>query len=134
MNSRYEMVVCFDPDLDEAALKVQIEKIEAVVKAHSGAIESKDVWGKRALAYPIKKKNFGSFVLLIANGDTTLIAELRRQLRINDQVLRFMLTKKDKFSPDFVNRVREEGPGGDDRREGFSRDGFGGDMSSDYSR
>jgi small subunit ribosomal protein S6 len=130
MLRRYEVVVVFDADLGEEAISQQVEKIEALLASHGGAVETKDVWGHRALAYTIKKKQYGIYVLLVVSGEGTLVADLRRQLRINDAVLRFFVAKKDKYAPDLVQRVRDENMPGDqafadDRREaelGFSDD------------
>lgn len=104
---KYELVVVFDPDLDESAVSAQMEKIEAVVAAHDGTIEKKDIWGKKQLAYPIRKRSYGTYVVVVISGNNALVAELTRQLRINDAVLRFLFVKKDKFAPDFKLPVDE---------------------------
>jgi small subunit ribosomal protein S6 len=105
----YEGVVVFAPELDEQALKSQIEKIESVIKAHDGAVERTDVWGRRELAFRMKKKGFGIYVVLVFNGDNKLIADLDRQLRINEAVLRHQMVIKDQFAPDLsANRRSEE--------------------------
>lgn len=138
MLRKYEVVVVFDADLGDDAISQQVDKIGAIVSSHGGAVETKDIWGRRALAYTIKKKQYGAFVLLVVSGESTLVADLRRQLRINDAVLRFFVAKKDKYAPDFVQRVRDENITGDpvlpdDRREsdlGFSDDGAGDEISA----
>ncbi len=108
MLMKYEAIVVFDSNLDDEALKQQVERIDAIVRNHGGEAESKDFWGRRALAYPIKKKQYGNFVMLTLSGDNTLVADLRRQLKINDTVLRSFIVKKDKYAPDLVQRVRDD--------------------------
>ena len=98
MLMKYEAIVVFDSNLDDEALKQQVERIDAIVRNHGGELESKDFWGRRALAYPIKKKQYGNFVMLTLTGDNTLVADLRRQLKINDTVLRSFIVKKDKHA------------------------------------
>ncbi|HQH28427.1 MAG TPA: 30S ribosomal protein S6, partial [Oligoflexia bacterium] len=108
MLKKYEVVVVLDTDLDDEGVKQQMEKIEATVAAHSGAVEVRDVWGRKQLAYPIKKKQSGIFVLLVVTGDNRLVSDLKRQLRINDAVLRSFIVRKDKFAPDFAERARSD--------------------------
>ena len=106
MLNEYEAVVVFEPDTDDAGAKAQVGKIEGTVSAHGGEIIKRDFWGRRPLAYPIRKKNYGIYVLLNFSGDSGLVADLNRQLRINDAVLRSIVVTKDKFAPDFNPRTR----------------------------
>lgn len=108
MLKKYEVIVIFDPDLDDEGVRSQIEKIASIVQAHGGSVEQEDLWGRRPLGYPIKKKQHGTMVLLIVSGDNTFVADLRRQLRINDQVLRVSVVNKDKFAPDLHGSARED--------------------------
>lgn len=130
-NQRYETVVVFDPSVAEADLAGQYEKIESIIKSHDGAVERKDVWGLRHLAYKINKKDQGYYVVFIHTGGNKLIADLRRQLRINDSVLRFLTVQKDKYAPDMIrppadphDSYRSEGYGGGFREGGFREGGF----------
>lgn len=108
MLKKYEAVLVFDPDLDEEGLKGQIEKIESTVGSHGGEIETRDIWGRRSLSYPMKKRQHGIYVMLVFTGKNTLVAELRRQLRINDRALRFSIVRKDKFAPDLLRSASDE--------------------------
>lgn len=108
MLKKYEIIVIFDPDLDDNGLKSQLERIEAIVAGHNGTIEKKDVWGRRPLGYPIRKKEYGIYTMFIASGDNALVADLRRQLRITDAVLRSFVAKKDKYAPDLTQSQTPE--------------------------
>jgi small subunit ribosomal protein S6 len=109
MTNRYEAVIVYDSSLDEQALNAQIQKVEKLIKDHGGAIEQQEIWGRRQLAFKIKKKDSGLYVLLVFNGDTTTISDMERQLKINESVLRHLLVLKDKFAPDFdPNRKLDE--------------------------
>lgn len=101
---KYELTVIFHPDLDEEGVKNECAKIEAACTAHKGEVLMTDHWGRRPLSYPIKKKQYGVYVLFVLAGDSSLVSDLSRQLRINDQVLRFLAVKKDKFAPDLQHR------------------------------
>lgn len=130
-NERYETIVIFDPSVTEGDLSAQIEKIEGVIKAHDGVVERKDQWGLRHLAYKINKKEQGIYVVFVHTGANTLIADLRRQLRINDSVLRFLTVHKDKYAPDMLRPPADHhdsyrGEGGGFREGGYrDRDGGG---------
>lgn len=107
-NKRYEAILVFNPELDEAGVRGQVEKVEATIRSHSGAIEKHDIWGRRELSFTVKKKNSGIFVAVIFNGDNTLVTDLERQLRISDSVLRHMIVVKDKHAPDLSAERRAE--------------------------
>lgn len=99
---RYETVIIFNSDLDEDAVNDQLTKVEGTIAAHSGAVESKVIWGRRELAYKISKKTHGVYVVLVFNGDRTVVTDLDRQLKINESVLRHIIVDKDKFAPDWT--------------------------------
>ena len=122
---KYELVIIFDPDLDETQIGTELESIDGTIKAHGGSVLHRDIWGKRQLAYPINKKEYGSYVLQIVEGDSTLVAELERQFAINEKVYRNLMVKKDKFAPDYAPRPRE-----DSKRRGDR----GGERGGDYAR
>ena len=110
MSYRYEAVVVFDPGLSDADVATQIEKIDAIVKSHDGSIEKQEVWGRRELAYKIQKKTFGIYAVIVFTGDHTLVSDLRRQLRINDSVLRALIVDKDQYAPDMLQPPRPDAP------------------------
>ena len=109
MKQKYEIVIVVDPDQDESGVSAMISKVSEIVKTHSGEVERVDNWGRRQLAYPIRKKEYGTYVVFIATGDNALVSEINRQLRITDELLRFLVVHKDKYAPDFVPKAKEEG-------------------------
>ena len=110
MANRYEAVVVFEPNLSDSDVSQQIEKIETVIKAHDGTLEKQDIWGRRELAYIIQKKSFGIYAVLVFSGDSSLVTDLRRQLRINDVVLRSLIVEKDKYAPDMTRPLHQDAP------------------------
>ena len=107
MINKYEAMVVYNSDLSDDQLKAEISKIETTVRAHQGNVTNVDTWGKRPLAYKINNKDFGIYVLILLEGDNTMITDLQRQLKINEQALRHIFVTKDKFAPDFTARARE---------------------------
>lgn len=99
---RYETVIVFNSDLDEKSVNAQIDRVQAIIGEHNGKIEKRDLWGRRELAYKIGKRTHGIYVCLVFSGEHAVVADLDRQLRINESVLRHIVVTKDKFAPDWV--------------------------------
>ncbi|UWG97246.1 30S ribosomal protein S6 [Dehalobacter sp. DCM] len=91
----YENMYIIRPDLDEEAVKANVDKFAEVVTANGGSDLKVDVWGKRRLAYEVKKFNEGVYVLMNFNGEARTVDELERLMKISDAVIRFMTTKKE---------------------------------------
>ncbi|RJE47371.1 MULTISPECIES: 30S ribosomal protein S6 [unclassified Dehalobacter] len=91
----YEVMYIIRPDLDDEASKANIQKFEEIVNANGGTDLKVEVWGKRRLAYEVKKFNEGVYVLMNFNGEARTVDELERLMKISDAVIRFMTTKKE---------------------------------------
>lgn len=91
----YEVMYIIRPDLDEEAIKANVEKFAEVVNANGGADLKVDTWGKRRLAYEVKKFNEGYYILMNFNGEARTVEELERLMKISDAVIRFLTTKKE---------------------------------------
>ena len=91
----YEVVLIFHPDLDETALNDALEKVKGWITSAGGTIAKIDVWGKRRLAYTIRKQREGQYVLITAEFAPAFSAELERNLRFLEPVMRFMITVVD---------------------------------------
>lgn len=94
INANYEVVMILKPDLGEEATAALVEKFKAVIEQR-GTVAEVDEWGKRHLAYPIDDINEGYYVLMTFTAEPTLPAELDRQMRINDSVMRSLIICKD---------------------------------------
>jgi small subunit ribosomal protein S6 len=90
----YELMCIVHPDLDETALSEVVKRISGWVTDNGGAVVKTDVWGKRQLAYPIRKQKQGQYVLFQLNLAPNTGAILERNLRIQEPVLRFLLSVK----------------------------------------
>lgn len=87
----YEVAFIAQPDLDETSLNALIEKAKGWITATGGEVTKVDLWGRRRLAYPIRKQKEGQYVLLQANLANTATREIERSLRFTEQVLRFQI-------------------------------------------
>ena len=90
----YEVVFVAHPDLDESALNDLINKVRGWITESGGEVSKTDLWGKRKLAYPIRKQREGQYVLLHSNMAPSFGAQLERNLRFTEPVLRFLLVVK----------------------------------------
>jgi small subunit ribosomal protein S6 len=96
----YETTYILRADATEDQQKTFLEKLKGIISAHGGQVVAVEDWGRRRLAYPIHKENRGYYTYLLYTGNNSLVAELERNLRINEQALRFLSVKLgDDFDP-----------------------------------
>ena len=93
MNS-YEVMVIVKP-AEEEVIDATIEKVEALIARVGGTVEKVDRWGKRRLAYPVKKFTDGFYVLVDFKSVPAEIKEIDRVMKINDEILRHLIVKHD---------------------------------------
>ncbi|MGI5902392.1 MAG: 30S ribosomal protein S6 [Desulfitobacteriia bacterium] len=89
----YEVLYIIRPDLEEEAIKANIDRFAEIVTANGGTDLKIDPWGKRRLAYEVKKFKEGYYVLMNFNGEARTVEELERLMKISDAVIRFLTTK-----------------------------------------
>ena len=87
----YELVVIVHPDLDENAVNAVVDKVKGWVVDAGGAIVKVDMWGRRRMAYAIRKQHEGQYVMLQVEIAPSFSSELERNLRFLEPVMRFML-------------------------------------------
>jgi small subunit ribosomal protein S6 len=91
----YELVVILDPNLDERTINPSLETFLRVVRNDGGTVEKVDVWGKRRMAYEIAKHAEGIYAVLDVHCEPATVAELDRQLSLNESVLRTKVMRVD---------------------------------------
>jgi len=89
----YETIFIVQPDLGDEDLKGIATKVQDVITNMKGDFKRLEDWGPRKLAYPINKFARGRYYYLRFDGDSTLIAELERRLRLDDKVIRYQSVK-----------------------------------------
>lgn len=92
--NKYEMLFIIDNAVIDEGKEAIVSKLSQIVTDDGGQIEKVDKWGVKKLAYPINYKNDGFYVLMHFECKPELVAEVERQIRINDQILRHMVVKK----------------------------------------
>ena len=89
----YETLYIINPNLADEDYRVVVAKFTDVVEKNGGVVTKVDEWGKKTLAYDIKKFDKGFYVLLQFCGEAGLTAELKRELGLDDRVLKYQTIK-----------------------------------------
>jgi small subunit ribosomal protein S6 len=84
----YEIMVILDANLEERTVAPSIDQYLNVIRNAGGSVEKLDVWGRRRLSYEINKKAEGIYAVIDLQATPEAVAELDRQLRLNELVLR----------------------------------------------
>jgi len=93
MSRMYETIYIVQPDLGDEEIKSLSTKVQDIVANMNGDFKRLEDWGTRKLAYPINKNPRGRYFYLRFDGDSALIAELERRLRLDDKVIRYQSVK-----------------------------------------
>src|SRR6266513_2877902 len=124
----YEHMLIARQDISAQAVDALATHLKTIIETEGGKVEKQEYWGLRTLAFRIKKNRKGHYVLLNLNAPSKAVFELERQLKINEDVLRFLTVRVNAFEQSNSSRKREreadgarrEGDGV--RREGRDRD------------
>lgn len=139
----YESVFIARQDISSAQAEALADTFAEIVANNGGKVTKKEYWGLRNLAYRIKKNRKGHYTLLNVDAPPGVIAELERNMRIHDDVLRYLSVKVDALEegPSAILRSREERAprGGRGRRDDgprrprpdYAADGADSDNASD---
>ncbi len=84
----YEVMVILEPSIDERTVEPSLEKYLGVITGDGGTVDKVDVWGRRRLAYEIKKNAEGIYAVLSLTAAPATVKELDRQLTLNESILR----------------------------------------------
>lgn len=93
--NKYELAVIFSPNLEEEALKAEFETIQGYITKFGGTVEKIDDWGKRKLAYEVKKMTEGVYNFITFEAEGTAPMEIERRMRIRENVLRYLIIRQD---------------------------------------
>lgn len=114
----FETTIVTRAELSDEALKTLLDRMKGIFGQYDGGLVLEEDWGKRKLAYPIQKETRAHYSYLVYTGKGPVVAELERQLRIQDHVLRFMTVNLAKeFNPETFKKEREEARAAAKRRD-----------------
>lgn len=104
----YELMVIFTPVLSDSEFKDAQKKIESIIKKNGGELVHTNPWGLRSLAYPIRKKTTGLYWVLEYQAPSDLNDKLKIQLNRDDSLLRYMITRLDKYAVEYNAKKRNK--------------------------
>ncbi len=90
---QYELMLILDPEADERTVQPTLEKMLAVVTKDGGSVDNTEIWGRRRLAYEIRKQTEGIYAVVTMTVESATAQELDRQLGLNETVLRTKLMR-----------------------------------------
>lgn len=93
--NKYEAMYIIKPTVEAEARTAVIEKFSQIITANGGTVETVEELGMRKLAYEINYIGEGFYVLVNFNADAALPAELERNFRINENIMRYIVIKKE---------------------------------------
>lgn len=105
--NHYELMVLFTPNLTEEEEKTQTLQVEELLKREKAEMIYIDHWGKRKLAYPVRKQRQGYYEWFYFSLDPSRIAEIDRKLKMSETALRFMIIKMEKIQTQNVLKEAE---------------------------
>ena len=95
MNRSYELMFIVRPDMTEEDQDKLIATLESAITTSNAISKGVEKWGKRRLAYPVRRFHDGIYILLKVEGGGDLIHELERRLRVSEPVIKFLTVRTD---------------------------------------
>jgi small subunit ribosomal protein S6 len=89
----YEVILIVKPDLEAEATAAVVEKFTKLIADQGGQVTEVEQWGKKRMAYEVRKYREGYYVLMRFKGDAAVAQELERVLKITDEVIRYLITR-----------------------------------------
>lgn len=96
MSSTYETIFIVNPNISDDDVNKTTEKMQEIVTREGGQILKVENWGKKKLSYEVKKQKKGTYAYFLYEAGPTLVAELERNLRLSDAVLKFLTVRLEK--------------------------------------
>jgi small subunit ribosomal protein S6 len=115
----YEHLLIARQDISAQQVDALATHLKTIVEGEGGKVEKQEYWGLRGLAYRIKKNRKGHYVLLNINAPAKAVVELERQLKINEDVLRYITVSVDAFEVSSNKNRRDDRPEGERKADGI---------------
>lgn len=92
----YETATIWSTSLTEAELEKELDKVRKIIESTDGTVRGTDAWGRRQLAYPIRKQTEGVYVFISWDGDEAVTGGIDKHLRITESCLRYLTLRGDR--------------------------------------
>ncbi|MFV1951442.1 MAG: 30S ribosomal protein S6 [Nitrospinota bacterium] len=104
----YESVIIFKPELSDNDIETSLRKIEGMISKDNGKIINIERWGKKRLAYHVKKNRQGTYILIQHESEPKTLLELRNAYQLIEDILRYQVIRLDRSEKDKSEEVVEE--------------------------
>ena len=104
----YQSILILKPDLEEAQVDQSVEKITSILEKFSGSILKIDRWGKKRLAYRVKKNKFGYYLNIYHTCEPGKVPDLEREYQLYDQVIKYLVIRLEARDIERVMSQQEE--------------------------
>ena len=123
----YEHIFMARQDVTPQQVEAMVDQYKGVIEQNGGSIEKTEMWGLKSLAYRIKKNRKAHFTMFNLNAPANAVAEMERQMRINEDILRFMTIKVEELEtePSVMMQKRDRDERKDRERRERDTDGAG---------
>jgi small subunit ribosomal protein S6 len=105
--NQYEVAVLYHPDLEIDLDKAE-SRVKKIIADNGGKIGKADNWGKRKLAYPIKKQDFAVYVFYTVDMPGESVTKVEQTFNITDEIIRFLITRPDLKAMAKAEALRDE--------------------------
>ena len=95
--SKYELALVVNAKIEDEAREAVVEKAKGYVARYGGTVTEVEEWGKKRLAYEVQKMREGFYYFIQFEADATCPAEVERHVRIMDNVMRYLVVKKEAY-------------------------------------
>ena len=102
----YESVVIINAALEDEQVETTISRMQETITTHGGELIELDKWGRKRLAYPIKKAKSGYYVVFRFSATTDLVSTLERNYRLDENVIRYLTIQLDKFALEAIAKQK----------------------------
>jgi small subunit ribosomal protein S6 len=103
----YELMYIVRPELEDDAVRVAVKSVRTLIESLGGEVVKTTLWGKRRLAYEVRRLREGHYVLVVFHLDGGKIAEIERALRIHDTVFRHLVVVHEGPMPEPDGEIEE---------------------------
>jgi small subunit ribosomal protein S6 len=96
--AQYELILVVQPEMEEEPLKALVEKVSQTIRDLGGQVVQVDTWGRRRMAYSIKKHRDGFYFLVQMEMPTSAVRNLERSLKLVEDLMRYLVVRKDEIA------------------------------------
>ena len=91
----YEILFIADPNLGEPEVDTLAAQVQGFVEKDGGRLQKMEKWGKKRLAYDVRRHREGYYVLLVVEGSGTMVKEVERRIKVTDGIIRYLSVRVD---------------------------------------